>query len=674
MKRNRLLLLGLLFLTVGVILFSLAIQHYRVLTKSQAAGETIPITFSSTKTFGQIDQSVGVIVGNISAEGVVADLQKYFKGKGVYLKLINPTVETINSPAFTTLQQDGFNWYLSFDTYEKIDTAVAAYYAKYQSDIVVELTNAEIFDPTKTQTLKTTYPNVTFHAGGFVFWPRDKVKTLVTNGPPNLVGAYTFTLETADGTLWDYMKLMYATVFDASMDIPGNSGITINYPQNASLSLSHIRIPGSQIQNQIRRYSNVVSAVVSTISSQAAVNKAPIRFIMAGEFEQLNGADKSLLSTFASTLQLKPAVVWPEAIAANGDPWDTTKPIAGYMSFKNDKWYGMLFNTEAIETTIQLPNIDYTGYKTYSNIRAITSIITTSKQIVMQPYEIIAIVPESVIIPTGSDIAPLSGVLECDSGPDPYNSNRIVIKNGTNQAIDKIELDLFRCTYIPGKLEQFRGSYRCEGGAQACADNAASCFTGTWDEAFSQPKRNIVLQPGESMTYEYEKTACATAQMDVRTMNDGIAAIECHNVQSSNTVKPGEMWPGGYAFAISENAQGYDTNTQSCPQATPTATPVPPTATVVPPTATVVPSTATVVPSTVTVVPPMVTHTPVPPTATAVPPTATPTQVVVVVTNTPVPVTPSPVTNLAVEGQSPGFNPLFVLLIPFGLILLGLAL
>ena len=137
MKRNRLLLLGLLFLTVGVILFSLAIQHYQVLTKSQAAGETIPITFSSTKTFGQIDQSVGVIVGNISAEGVVADLQKYFKGKGVYLKLINPTAETINSQAFTTLQQDGFNWYLSFDTYEKIDTAIAAYYAKYQSNIVL---------------------------------------------------------------------------------------------------------------------------------------------------------------------------------------------------------------------------------------------------------------------------------------------------------------------------------------------------------------------------------------------------------------------------------------------------------------------------------------------------------------------------------------------------------
>lgn len=677
MQRRAYLLFSIAFFVLGVIFFSLAIQKYQVLTSTRASGDTITLKFYDKK--GVVDQSFGVIVNDITNDTTVQELKNYFKTGNIYIKLKNPTPAIIQSTQFETLQTSGFKWYLSFSNYETMTPAVQAYVDKYQSEIVVELMEYSAFDVAKTNAVKAIKPEqIKFHQGVATFWPREQVKDLLAKAPPPIINAISIKFENREEAIWGYVKTMFDTMYDASKSIHGESSTKIVYPPNSMLSLSEIIMPSGVVQNQIKRFSLVVSAMVTSVQTEP--EKAPIRFVNGGVFDTMNTAEKTTMSLFASQLATKPEVVWPDAFRGNGDPWDNPfvseynfKPIMGVLLEKSGEYMGTLLNVSDETPTVQLPAHDYAGYKTYSNIRGATTLINEQRQIAFQPYESIIIVPPSMTIPSGDggddDDPPRSGILECDAGPDPYNSNKIVIKNGTEQPIDKIEVDLFRCTYVPGRLEQFRGSYRCEGGDNACADGAASCFTGEWDGGFSQPKRNIVLQPGQSMTFEYEKTPCKTAQMDVRTMNDGVESIECHNVQSKDTVPAGDMWPGGYAFAISENSTGYDPATQTCPQIT--ATPTPPqedTPSPTPsPTESPSPSPS---PTNTPTLTPSPTKTPTPtftPSPTPVPPSPTPVVIVEVPTAT-------PVTKLEVEDQAPGMNPALALFVPFILVLLGLAL
>src|SRR3989344_4055799 len=84
-----------------------------------------------------------------------------------------------------------------------------------------------------------------------------------------------------------------------------------------------------------------------------------------------------------------------------------------------------------------------------------------------------------------------AGVLDCDPGTDPYNSNTIVVTNNTTEAIDNISFDVFRCEYIPGKVEQYRGSFKCE---PSCNPGEPNCSVGQWDGDLDQ--RNVIFQPG----------------------------------------------------------------------------------------------------------------------------------------------------------------------------------
>ncbi len=671
MHRRAYLLFSIAFFVLGVIFFSLAIQQYQVLTSSRAAGGTISLKFYEKR--GPVDQKFGVIVNDITNDATVQELKNYFAGGNIYIKIKNPTAAMIQSTQFEALQTAGFKWYLSFSNYEGMTPVIQAYYEKYQDEIVVELMDYRAFDVTKTNEVKALKPDkILFHAGVDTFWPREQVKDLLAKAPPPIINAISIKFENRDEDIWPYVKTMFDTMFDASKSVSGESSTKIVYPPGSMLSLSEITMPSSIVQNQIKRFSLLVSAMVTHVQTEP--EKAPIKFVNGGVFDTMNGAEKTTLSLVAKQLATQPQIVWPDAFGGNGDPWDNPyvseynfKPIMGQLNEKNGEYMGMLLNVSDETPTVQLPEHDYAGYKTYSNIRGATTLIDAQRQIAFQPYESVVIVPPSMTIPDGGspdDGGTRSGVLECDSGPDPYNSNKITIKNGTEQPIDKIEVDLFRCTYVPGRLEQYRGSYRCEGGDNACADGAESCFVGEWDGEFSQPKREIVLQPGQSMTFEYEQTPCKTAQMDVRTENNGVEAIECHNVQSSNTVPPGEMWPGGYAFAISENSTGYDPATQTCPQNTPTPTQ--------PQEETPSPS-----PSPSNSPSPSPSHSPTPsftPTPTPVPPTPTPVPPTPTFTPVPPPPTATPVTQLAVEDQPPGMNPAFAVLIPFILVLLGLAL
>ena len=182
-------------------------------------------------------------------------------------------------------------------------------------------------------------------------------------------------------------------------------------------------------------------------------------------------------------------------------------------------------------------------------------------------------------------VAANDGVLDCDPGPDPYNSNSITISNNSDEAVDNISFDVFRCPYVPGMVEQYRGSFKCE---PTCSSNEPNCLEGVWDSEADQ--RNVVLAPGDTRTFTESANDCEIIQIDVRNDDENNGNLECHNVQSRNTVQPGEIWPGGISFGISQNADGYP----ECEQPTPTATPIVPTAT---PTSTPIPGVPTNTPA-----------------------------------------------------------------------------
>ncbi len=233
-----------------------------------------------------------------------------------------------------------------------------------------------------------------------------------------------------------------------------------------------------------------------------------------------------------------------------------------------------------------------------------------------------------------------AGQLVCDAGPNPYNSDTIVITNKTNQTINEITSVTFSCTYAPDKIKE--GYYKCE----TCTDpdevNNPNCQVGQYD-----PQRSIVsfsLAPGESKTIQVKANPCEIVQFDAYNtdIHPEDSPLECFNVQSQYTnPPPPARWPGGIAFAINANSTGYDPTTGTCPTPTPTETetPTPTTSTANTPTPTRTP-TPTPTPS------PTATPTPTTPTQPLNPtitPTPTPTKPP---GTTPTPTKPPPVSGV----------------------------
>ncbi|MBI2028982.1 hypothetical protein HYT02_01055 [Candidatus Gottesmanbacteria bacterium] len=258
------------------------------------------------------------------------------------------------------------------------------------------------------------------------------------------------------------------------------------------------------------------------------------------------------------------------------------------------------------------------------------------------------------------------GQLVCDAGPNPYDSNSIVITNKTTQTINNLVSNVFRCTYSPGRVVE--GFYSCETQTECdkkAQDGNTHCQVGVWDQDASVI--DFSLNPGDPpRTMSVTVEPCQIVQIDAynNTVHENDDPTECYNIQSQGTnPPPPARWPGGIAFGIKQNPQGYDVATGQCPQ--PTATPSPtPTNTPIPtltgtptptPTGTLTPTPTRTPTPTGTLTPsPTPTKTPTPtPTKTPTPtnsptPTRTPTPIptstpVILAGSTPTPTTPPPV-------------------------------
>jgi len=251
------------------------------------------------------------------------------------------------------------------------------------------------------------------------------------------------------------------------------------------------------------------------------------------------------------------------------------------------------------------------------------------------------------------------------------------------------------------------GGYKADDPNQCAAKGGVSCGTGC---AYYDPNnlscgtcQGTNVANWDGLCYKGEGSGIVTVHKGTAEDNScpissnatevSLSTGQCYTVGNCEQADP----DGGNGVCNDTGCQGHtsppgNTNTPTVPQSTATATPIitnTSTPTDLPPTNTPVPPTNT----------PTKTHTPVPPTSTptktATPvPTETPVPTVTPVptetpvpTNTPIPptpttvviaqaptATPTPVTQLTVDNQKPGITPWTLIVVPIGLLLLGLLL
>ncbi len=697
------LLLATFFFGLGIIFSSLAIQNYQVRTQTRADDtQSLDINLENNTSLGVLDTSFGFILPDITNTTLVDEINNTFNAanrdsvdKSVMIKLINPTVDTIKHANFQKLQTNGFRWYLSFPNFTNVEAVLSEYYKTNTSEVVVEITNYDNFDVTKIDPILTTYPKVKFHAAEFTFWPREQVKELLLKvQPPKLNAVSIKTLVNGNASVKDDVLLMFDTFWDASSDVAGNSNIEINYPANSKLSLSDIqtKVGGDVNQEQARRYGIISSALMSGIATQGANDKAPIEYVIAGDYSKMSILERQMLLSYAHLLHNRPNVIWPNLTSSNGNAARQIDPVIGMTAFKDSNYFGIITNITANPVTLNLTdNTNLSTYKTLSNQKGPGDMITNENTIVLQGYETVYFFPASSWTglqtggtsptPTGSTsgtpfptFPPIptqaKGALLCDPGPDPYNSSTITVYNDTGQTLDDLVSYVHRCTYEEGKIK--KGFYKCETSA-SCDPNDENCDPGVWDQAASQ---DFSLAPGATKVLTMNVNPCQIAQLDVYNadVHQDDTVLECTNIRSQHTVDIGKRWPGGIGFAIGSNPATYPDGTCNPPPATPTPTTPPSVPTNTPnPSNTPVPTNT---PSPLPTNTPAPTNTPFPtntviPTNTPAPtnspmPTYTP-----IPTYTPYP-TNTPITKLEVNEQPPGMTPWAFIAVPIGLILIGL--
>ena len=291
-------ILTFIFFGLGILFFALSIQKYQVRTSTRADdSSTIKVTFTDTTNFGVLDQSFGIIVP-IDNTALVTEVDTKFKGTGIFIKLINPTVDTITNPNFIKLAASGFKFYFSFENYTNIQSVLTKFKEAHVNEVVVEISKVANLDAASTDSLLTLNTGIKFHAPYMDLWPTDRNKVreiLAIVSPPKLdaISIHTFVLTPSD-TIQNDVHLMFDTFFDASKDI-GN--VDINYPAGSKISLSNIETleNGDAAPEQARRFGIITGAMGSSIVSQTADNNAPIRYIIAGDISKMATTEKNML-------------------------------------------------------------------------------------------------------------------------------------------------------------------------------------------------------------------------------------------------------------------------------------------------------------------------------------------------------------------------------------------
>ena len=196
------------------IIFLIIILSSNYAIFAQETPENITIEFD-TETYGQVSQSLGVIVPNSLSPQTVGEIKSTFPNGTIYLKLVNPTTSTVNSSGFQELYQAGFKWYFLFTNANNAFGVVDAYTGLYSPErLVIEV---EKDDTAFITDLKGSYSAVRIHAGHLPVWPRSQVNEILSQVQPPTIEGISFWLGLIDegaGVFRD-VEFAFDTLFDA---------------------------------------------------------------------------------------------------------------------------------------------------------------------------------------------------------------------------------------------------------------------------------------------------------------------------------------------------------------------------------------------------------------------------------------------------------------------------
>lgn len=323
--------------------------------------EAVELHYSSSKTYGTIGQKAGIEVSPSMNDSSARTFAAAFSSMGIYVKVANPPASFTASSAFPVMDSVAGGWYVSLRAGAQSLSLLSSLTASTSKPVVVEVAP---YDSSFIADIRKRFPTVKIHTAGYLYWPRGEVRSVLSQIKPPVIEAISMQVENdLNGDIFPKVKLMFDTFFDASGDIPGTSGIKINYPSGTSLALSDIRPKSSEDNTKTAyRMSVAAAAAVAGVQFQGKNNNAPYRYVVMGSYGELSPTARTIVSRYTKFLSLSPDVIWPMAIGGNGDPYDNpfledsnSKPVMGVIGVIQGKTEGVIINASSHNTQVELP-------------------------------------------------------------------------------------------------------------------------------------------------------------------------------------------------------------------------------------------------------------------------------------------------------------------------------
>lgn len=393
---------------------------YNFYYPSKAENTTRSIEFGSSNSSGDFFMNELVVgISDINDIVLIDSFLSTFNSLPVFVRLVNPDAGVVNSPNFDRVQMAGNFWYFSAPSYSALRTIAQAYYAKYPDGrVILELTNHAARSDTETQSLAAAFPKAKIVAANYTNWNRPSVKELVNSSEPNhltfpSLHGVSFHIDATGGlsNIAENVSLFWDTIYDASTDIAGES-IKVGWPTKAFvLALSEIkttaRSGADQLKDEARRLGTLITVYYNYPQMRGddsrVNNNIPIKYSGIGDFGSLSANAKGIAAVFAHISKHKMAGVYPEPQTGFNYRFQQM-PLFGVGGYSQNAGHAFVFaNTSDDVWTIQFPSsFPGTQYSTISTTKGSQSAMSTSNQIVFDPFEVIAIYKTgSLTLPPG---------------------------------------------------------------------------------------------------------------------------------------------------------------------------------------------------------------------------------------------------------------------------------
>ncbi len=398
--------------------------------------------------YGTVDQGFGFIIPNSLDDAVVNELTSNYSTWGVYLKLKNPPQSILQSANFSKLSSNGFKWYFMFGDNNAAKSFITAYYVAFSNEAVVELTS---FDSRFIQSLKQQFPSLKIHTRNFTNFDRGGFADVVSKTDPSYLDAISMKTSSDQTRHYDYIQVMFDTLFDAGEDIDGGTKIFANYKPGTRLSLSEVITNNDETWRSAYMAGVIESSIVSSIAS-SRINKtdiAPFRYTISKDITQMNAEEKQIAYYFADFLKRKPGLVWPKALGKFktdhwenpiGNPWNApnfsnSKPIVGVVGKIGSGYYAIFTNASDSSTTMKLiGSVPWAQYVSVTSQRGNINPVSGA-DLTFQPRETIVLydpsisnspAPTSVVNPTQQPT--IQPTQQPTQGPIPTTQNNAPFK------------------------------------------------------------------------------------------------------------------------------------------------------------------------------------------------------------------------------------------------------